>query len=201
MVRQLLPLGSLLAGLALFGAEPPPAPGGPLSPSEEAATFRLPKGLHVELVAAEPDVVDPVAIAFDEDDRLFVAEMRGYPNDGVGTGAVTSGAIRMLTDPDDKGRYRKSTVFAEVLRFPTSLQPYKGGLLVSMAPDILYIEDTDGDGKADRQRPLYTGFGTYNIQALVNGLQWGLDNWVYANGGLKTSTVRCAEQKVAAGIE
>src|ERR1700681_1603181 len=78
-------LGS--AGDAPF--EPPPSK--PLTPREEQLTFRLPKGLVIELVASEPDVVDPVAMAFDEKGRLFVAEMRGYPNGGVATGQVASG--------------------------------------------------------------------------------------------------------------
>ncbi|MBY0459498.1 MAG: hypothetical protein K2V38_19420, partial [Gemmataceae bacterium] len=66
-----------------------PKPPGPLTPKEELATFRLPDGLKIELVAAEPDIVDPVAMCFDERGRLFVCEMRGYPNGGVGTGNET----------------------------------------------------------------------------------------------------------------
>ena len=85
---------SAAALIAVFsvgvGAEDKPSPGltnkGPLSPHEERATFKVPRGFRVELVACEPDVVDPVAMAFDEDGRIFVAEMRGYPNGGRGTG-------------------------------------------------------------------------------------------------------------------
>src|SRR5947207_3053305 len=148
--------GLLTAGLLLspchLHAEPPT---GALSPREELATFRVPKGFRVELVASEPDVVDPVAMAFDEDGRLYVAEMRGYPNGGVATGNISSGSIRLLEDRDGDGVYRHSTVFAAGLRFPTSVMPWKGGVLVANAPDLLYLEDTDGDGKADRQRVLY----------------------------------------------
>src|SRR5689334_10572049 len=71
------------------------SPKGPRSPREEQATFRLPKGFRIDLVAAEPDVIDPVAMAFDEEGRIFVAEMPGYPNDGVGTGDITSGRIKV----------------------------------------------------------------------------------------------------------
>ena len=74
---------------------------------------------------------------------------------------------------------RRATIFAEGLRFPMGITPYKGGLLVAVAPDLLYLEDTDGDGKADKTTVLYTGFNLANIQQMVNGLQWGLDNWVY----------------------
>ena len=78
----------------------------PLSPSAELKSFRVPKGFRVELVASEPDVVDPVAMAFDEKGRIFVAEMRGYPNAGVGTGDITSGRIKLLEDRDGDGFYR-----------------------------------------------------------------------------------------------
>src|SRR5207248_5289695 len=144
--------------------QPLGAPTGPLSPKEELATFRVAKGYKVELVACEPDVVDPVAMAFDEDGRLFVAEMRGYPNGGVGTGKITSGRVKLLEDRDGDGFYEKSTVYADGLRFPMSVMPYRGGLLVAVAPDLVYLEDADG--KAGRKRTLYTGFNLANIQQM-----------------------------------
>ncbi len=167
---------------------------GPLSPRDEQATFHLPKGFEIDLVAAEPDVIDPVAMAFDEDGRIFVAEMRGYPNGGVATGHITSGRIKVLEDSDGDGVYETSRVYAEGLRFPTGVQPWRGGLIVANAPDILYFEDSDGDGKADRQRVLYTGFNLANIQQIVNSLQWGLDNWVYGVAGSDGGTVRAPEK-------
>src|SRR6266852_2586831 len=106
--------------VAAGDSKPGMPPVGPLSPKEELATFRVAKGFKVELVASEPDVIDPVAMAFDEDGRLFVAEMHGYPNKGVGTGQITSGKIKMLT-PDENGVYNRCTTFAEGLRFPTSV--------------------------------------------------------------------------------
>jgi putative membrane-bound dehydrogenase-like protein len=177
-------------------AEPPPgtAPAGPLTPREELATFQVPKGFRVDLVASEPEVVDPVAMAFDEDGRLFVAEMRGYPNGGVATGNITSGRVVCLEDRDGDGVYEHSTVLVDGLRFPTSVMPWKGGLLVANAPDLLYLEGTDGDGKAARKRALYTGFGLKNIQQLVNSLQWGLDNWVYGCCGSDAGTIASPEK-------
>ncbi len=156
-----------------------PKPPGPLTPKEELATFQVPDGIAVSLVASEPDIVDPVAMCFDEKGRLFVCEMRGYPNGGVGTGNETRGKIKCLTDTDGDGVFETATTFAEGLRFPMGVTPYKGGLLVAVAPDLLYLEDTNGDGKADKTTVLYTGFNLANIQQMVNGLQWGLDNWVY----------------------
>jgi putative membrane-bound dehydrogenase-like protein len=177
-------------------ADPKPgtASTGPLTPKEELATFRLPKGFRAELVACEPDIIDPVAIAFDEDGRLFVAEMRGYPNGGIATGDITSGRVKLLEDRDADGFYKKSTIFADGLRFPTSVMPWKGGLLVAIAPDIVYFEDTHGTGKADRRTTLYTGFDLSNIQQLVNSLQWGLDNWVYGCAGGAGGTIRSAQK-------
>lgn len=165
----------LLAGTAVASE--------PLSPEKERATFQTPDGFKVELVASEPNVVDPVAMAFDDRGRLFVAELRVYPNDGVAKGAKPNSRIVMLEDADGDGVFEKSTVFADGLRVPNSVMPYRGGLLVCDAPDVLYLEDTDGDGKADRRTVLLTGFDLSNIQMLPNGLQWGLDNRVYALGG------------------
>src|SRR5262249_30635149 len=197
-----------LAALVVLGAGAAPgdkpAPGlaskGPLSPREELATFKVPKGFRVELVACEPDVVDPVAMAFDENGRLFVAEMRGYPNAGVGTGVITSGKVKLLEDKDGDGFYEKSTVYAENLRFPMSVMPSRGGLLVGVAPDILFLEDADGDGRAEKQRVLYTGFNLANIQQMVNSLQWGLDNWGHGVAGSDGGTIRSAERPGAAAV-
>lgn len=190
----LLLAGWLSASLVIADdAKPRPVPG-PLSPREELATFRLLPGFRAELVACEPEVVDPVAMAFDERGRIFVAEMRGYPNGGRGTGTITTGRIKCLTDTDGDGLYETSTLYAEGLRFPTGVMPYKGGLLVANAPDLLYLEDTDDDGRSDKRRVLYTGFGVENIQQLLNSLQWGLDNWVHGCAGSNGGTVTCPEK-------
>jgi putative membrane-bound dehydrogenase-like protein len=192
----------LLAGLLILSASPGTEadskrglrPGDPLSPKEELATIRVPRGFRVELVACEPNVVDPVAIAFDENGRLFVAEMRGYPNEGVATGSSTSGIIKLLEDRDGDGFFESSTIFADNLRFPTSVMPWNGGLLVADAPKILFLEDTKNTGKADRHRILYDGFTLANIQQLINSLQWGMDNWVYGCAGGSGGTIRSVEK-------
>src|SRR5438045_7799954 len=119
-------------GVSMVRSDPP---GGPLSPKDELTTIRTLPGFRVELVASEPDVVDPVAMAFDEQGRLFVAEMRGYPNAGVAHGQESRGRIKMLEDKDGDGYFETCTVYAEGLRFPSSVMPWKGGLLVSNAPD------------------------------------------------------------------
>jgi putative membrane-bound dehydrogenase-like protein len=188
-------LGLTLALLGAFAAGPAEKASGPLSPRRELATFSVPEGFRVELVACEPAVVDPVAMAFDERGRIFVVEMRGYPNAGVATGFVTSGRIKLLEDADGDGFYEKSTVYADKLRFPTGVLPWRGGLLVANAPELIYLQDTKGTGKADRRRTLYTGFNLANIQQLVNSLQWGLDNWVHACVGGDGGTISSAERR------
>ena len=135
-------------------------------------------------MAAEPDVISPVAIAWDEGGRLFVAEMTDYP------AGPTSGRIRLLEDRDGDGRYERVSVFAEGLAFPNGVLPWNGGVLVTAAPDILFLKDTDGDGRADERRVVLTGFGEGNQQLRVNGLTWGRDNWVYGANGRSGGAVR-----------
>ncbi|QDU10039.1 neutral/alkaline non-lysosomal ceramidase N-terminal domain-containing protein [Gimesia aquarii] len=155
----------------------------PLSPAESISRMNYADNLKVELVAAEPLVIDPVAIEFGPDGKLWVVEMRDYPL-GIDGNMKPGGVVKYLEDLDQDGVYDKATVFLEGLAFPTGLMVWKKGVLVCAAPDVIYAEDTSGDGKADVQRKILTGFATHNFQARVNSLVPGLDNWVYASGGL-----------------
>ena len=149
--------------------------GPPFTPEESLKMFRLPRGFRIELVAAEPDVVDPVAMAFDERGRLFVVEMNEYP---LSTHPL--GKIKLLEDQDGDGRFEKSTVFVEGLHFAHGVLPWKGGILVTSAPEILYFADTDGDNRADLRRVILTGFARVNPQLRVNAPTYEMDNWIYA---------------------
>ncbi len=201
MTRYFSGLLLSLACAAGSSQEPPALKNGDArTPDEERATFELAKGFTIQLAACEPDVVDPVAMCFDEKGRLFVCEMRGYPNGGVGTGNETRGRIKCLEDRDGDGRFETSSTFAEGLRFPMGVTPWKGGMIAAVAPDLLYLEDTDGDGKADRKTVLYTGFNLANIQQMVNSLQWGLDNWVYGICGSDGGAVKSMEKAGAAEV-
>ncbi|MEX0937369.1 MAG: PVC-type heme-binding CxxCH protein [Pirellulales bacterium] len=158
-------------------------------------SLRVPVGFRVELVAAEPLVADPVALDWGPDGRLWVAEMADYPLgiDGEGT---PGGRVRVLTDSNGDGRYDESSVFLEGLPYPTGVMAWRDGVLVVAAPEILFARDTDGDGRADERKTLYEGFSEGNQQHRVNGLRWGLDNWVYlANGdsGGRVRSVRTGE--------
>jgi putative membrane-bound dehydrogenase-like protein len=181
---------ALICALCVHPSSSQP-PKGPLAPREELATFQVAKGFKVELVAAEPEVIDPVAMTFDEDGRLFVVEMRGYPNAGVGEGQPNlPGRIKLLEDKDGDGYFEKASVYVDNLRFPTGVCCWRGGILVGNAPDLIYGKDTDGDGKADVRQVLYTGFGQKNIQQLLNGLQFHFDNWVHGCNGSNDSVIR-----------
>ena len=161
----------------------------PLSPQQSLATIRTKKDLAVELVAAEPLVTSPVAIDWGPDGRLWVAEMIDYPA-GRNGDYKPGGRIRVLEDTDGDGKYDKATVFLDNIPFPTGVTAWRKGVLVCAAPDILYAEDTKGDGKADVVRKLFSGFGTDNYQARVNSLEYGLDGWVYGSCGIYGGTIR-----------
>jgi len=175
------------------GEKVPPYAG--LSATEALKSFHLVPGFRIELMAHEPQVQDPVCLAWDARGRLWVAEMPDYPTGNFG------GRIRLLEGGSHDGRYETSKVFAEGLPFPTSVLPYKAGVLVSAAPDIFYLEDTDGDGKADVRRVVLTGFGEGNTQLRVNSLLYGIDHRIYAANGRSGGKVRRPEDSPGSAID
>ena len=157
----------------------------PLSLADELRSFQLADtNLVVELVAAEPGVRAPVAIAWDADGRMFVAEMTDYPSGPV------NGRIRLLEDRDGDGRFEHATIFATNLAFPNGVMPWKNGVLVTAAPDIWFLADTNGDGHADVREKILSGFTEGNQQLRVNGLYCGIDNWIYGCNGRSDGEVK-----------
>ena len=144
----------------------------PLSPQSALNAFQVASGFRIEQVAAEPLVVDPVAMAFDERGRLFVVEMRGYSENELDQ----LSRVRLLEDSDADGRFDKSSIFLDNLGWATAIACYDGGVFVGVAPDILYAKDNDGDGHADSTRVVVEGFHRSNVQGLLNSFTWGLDN-------------------------
>jgi putative membrane-bound dehydrogenase-like protein len=160
-----------------------------LSPEEALRAFHLPRGIRIELVAGEPLVVDPVAVDFGSDGKLWVCEMRDYPT-GIDRNWKPGGVIKFLEDRDSDGRFESATEFLAEIPFPTGVMAWRGGVLICAAPDILFAEDTNGDGRADRVRKLFEGFATENYQARVNGLFYAIDNWVYGANGLIGGSIK-----------
>ncbi|HLU99831.1 MAG TPA: PVC-type heme-binding CxxCH protein [Acidobacteriota bacterium] len=158
--------------LVLLGGCSGPSPG--LGPEEALRTFEIAEGFEIELFAAEPLVMDPVAMEVDELGRIWVVEMSGYPLD-----LARTGRIKLLEDNDGDGKPETSTLFADQLRMPTGILRWKNGVLVIDAPDVLYFEDSDNDGQADIREIVLTGFAFSNPQHLVSTPLYGLDNWIY----------------------
>jgi len=185
-----------------------PAPP-PRSPAESLRAMRLPEGLEITLAAAEPAVMDPVFIDFDERGRMWVAEMGDYPfaegeatddgsvtwrdgvpGEGEGRGLMRS-RIRILEDADEDGVYESSRLFLDDLRHVTGLACWRGGVFIASVPDILYACDDDGDGRCDRRETWFRGFTAGNPQHLVNGFCLGLDGWLHGANGDSGGAIEC----------
>jgi putative membrane-bound dehydrogenase-like protein len=177
----------LSLGMKIDPGEVPDIP--PVEPDRVLETFRLKKGFRLELVAHEPQVVDPIQIAFDEDGRLYVVEMRWYQSETRGDLMFDEriGRIRLLEDTNGDGRFDKSTIFADKLRYPSAVIPYDGGVYVGLEPDLIYLKDRNGDGVADFRQVVFTGFGNQrdrlDSQTFMNSLTWGLDNRIHGAKG------------------
>jgi putative membrane-bound dehydrogenase-like protein len=159
------------------------------SPPASVSLIKARPGFVVEKMAAEPLVQSPIALAFGADGKLWVVEMGDYPSGADGHGKP-GGRIKCLESTHGDSRYDKSTVFLDNLSMPTGVLPWRKGVLITCAPDILYAEDTDGDGKADKVGKLFTGFTEGNPQHRVNGLSYGLDNWIYGANGDSGGKIR-----------
>lgn len=155
-------------------------------PGRALSKFRLHDGFELKPAAVEPMVTDPVDAAYDEDGRLYVVEMRGYPYPEN----TPPGRVRRLEDTDGDGKFDRSTVFLDGLSWPTSVVCSDGGVYVAAPPDLIYARDADGDGVAEVSKVAFTGFGKDNVQALFNGLIWGPDGWIYGNGSSNGGTIR-----------
>ena len=161
------------------------------SPAASLAAIKVSAGFEVELVAAEPMVLDPINFSFGPDGRMWVVEMADYPSGMDGKGKP-GGRIRVLESTRGDGVFDKSTLFADGLRAPTSVLPWRDGVLVTSVPNVLFLQDTDGDGRADRTTVRFRGLAEGNEQHLTNSLEWSLDGWVHLangeSGGKITST-------------
>ncbi|MDQ3441813.1 MAG: HEAT repeat domain-containing protein, partial [Planctomycetota bacterium] len=153
-----------------------------LSADETLATFKLPPGLRMEVVAHEPMVEHPIAMAFAPDGKLWVVEMRGYMPDVDGTGEnKPNGRVSVLEDLDGDGRMDKSTVFWDGLVLPRAIGLVRDGALIAVPPNLWYARDTNGDGRSDQRRVIAEDYGIRgNPEHQPNGLLYNIDNWIYS---------------------
>lgn len=187
----LRPLLCCVACVASFAADPfaeGVRPTEPLSPEEQRATFKVPDGFEMQLVAAEPQLRKPMNMAFDARGRLWVTESREYPFPAP-LDKPARDSIRIFEDFDENGLARKMTVFAEGLNIPIGIYPYGNGCIAWSIPNIWHFQDTDGDGKADKKEILYGPFGwerdTHGNQA---SFRRGWDGWLYATHGFNNNS-------------
>ena len=181
----------VLTGDAYQNAKPwPPglqqvSPDSPvLSPEDEMKTFFMPPGYHVELVASEPMIEEPILIDWDADGRMWVIEQRGYMQDLPATNERQPiGRISVLEDTDNDGKMDKKTVFMDGLVLPRALKVLDHGVLIGEPPHLWLARDTNGDLKADTKELVVDTYGQElgNIEHNANSLTWALDNWMYTS--------------------
>jgi putative membrane-bound dehydrogenase-like protein len=187
-LTQYLRVAVVLAASLEAGASEPPHVTGPVSPRDSLKHLVVSPGLRVELVAHEPDILDPVAIRFDEDGRMWVVEMRDYPTAQT-KGVIARSRISVLSDDDGDGFFERSQVFADDLPYATGVQPWKGGVFVTISGEVAYLKDTSGDGRADLKDTWYTGFAQDNTQLRANHPTLALDNYIYVANGLRGGVI------------
>ncbi|WP_395750029.1 PVC-type heme-binding CxxCH protein [Prosthecobacter sp.] len=175
-----------------------------VEPKDAIATWQVKKGYKLQLAANEPQVRSPIAVSYDENGRMFVCEMIDYSEMRDVTPHL--GRISMLEDKDGDGHFETSQVFAEDLAWPTGLIYANGGVFVIATPDIWFLKDADGDGKAEVREKVFTGFGTglklLNVQGLANSPMWGQDNRIHIlAGGGNRGVITCLKRPEDKGIE
>lgn len=169
-----------------------------LPPAEAIRQFELLPGLRIELAASEPQVVDPVSAAFDHRGRLWVVEMNDYPTGPKEPGQF-NGKIKVLTDRDGDGYFETAAVFADSLVFPTGVQPYSDGVIATLAGEVVYLADTDGDDRCDLREVWFTGFSKENEQLRANHPTWTIENEIHVASGLRGGEIVSSDPRWAAG--
>jgi putative membrane-bound dehydrogenase-like protein len=156
-------------------------PGPALTPAEAVKKMTVPPGFSVEIVAAEPDLINPTAMTFDEQGRIWVCESIEYPRREPGVG---KDRIKVLEDTKGTGKIDKVTVFAEGLNIPSGIAVGHGGVWVANSPDILFYRIGPDLKAAGKPEVVVTGFGRFDTHELPNSLTWGPDGWLYGLNGV-----------------
>lgn len=161
------------------GQDRPPGPA--LTPAEALKKMTVPEGFHVELVASEPNLINPVAMTFDERGRIWITESLEYPRREAGPGRDR---VKVLESTRGDGKYDKITIFAEGLNIPSGIAVGHGGVWVANAPDILFYKEGPDGKAAGKPEVVVTGFGRTDTHELPNSLVWGPDGWLYGLNGV-----------------
>ena len=195
MLKMKSRLHPILPVLLLFACsqqtQPPPPPltyfgekpriQNPLRPEDSQKHIQLPKGFTAELYAAEPNIINPIAMAWDERGRLWVVQSQDYPHELEND--VGGDRITICEDTDGDGRADKFTDFATEQSLTTGIAIVQGGAIVAQAPDMVLLTDTDGDDKMDGRKVLFGGFGIWDTHAGPSNLHYGIDNMIWGAVG------------------
>lgn len=158
--------------------DPAPKVQSSLTPEQSMSLIQVPVGFGLQLFAAEPDVVNPIYMNWDEKGRLWVIETVDYPNE-IKDDDKGDDRIKILEDTDGDGKADKITIFADKLNIPTSFTFVNGGIIVSEAPSFLFLKDTNGDDKADIRQVILSGWGKSDTHAQASNLRYGIDNMIW----------------------
>jgi uncharacterized protein len=174
----------------------------PLTPEQSAKLIQVPVGFTLELFASEPDIINPIAMEWDQRGRLWVIETVDYPNTVRDDKGVGDDRIKICEDTNGDGKADKFTLFAEQLNIPTSMVFANGGIIVSQAPHFLFLKDTDGDDKADLKKILIDGWGTFDTHAGPSNLKYGYDNQIWGVVGYSgfEGTIAGENRKFSQGV-
>jgi putative membrane-bound dehydrogenase-like protein len=150
-----------------------------LSPDQSKKLMQVPVDFDIKLFASEPDITNPIAMAWDERGRLWIVESVDYPNTFLETDGAANDRIKICEDTDGDGKADKFTIFADKLNIPTSLVFANGGVIVAMAPYFVFLKDTNGDDKADVRENILTGWEKHDTHFGPSQLQYGFDNKIW----------------------
>ncbi len=165
-----------------------------LTPEQEQKSFHLPPGWEIQLVASEPMIGKPMNMTFDAKGRLLVTLSREYPFPVLPVEKPGRDRVVVLEDFDVDGHARKSSTFVDGLNIPIGLLPYKDGVIAFSIPKIHFFEDTDGDGKSDKDEVLLSGFGyERDTHGLTSNFKRGYDGWIYADHGFNNNSTVVAK--------
>lgn len=154
----------------------------PISPEDSMKLAQVPPGFELALFAAEPDIVNPIYVNWDHKGRAYVIQTTDYPNN-LHAGNIGNDKIIICEDRNKDGRAESFTTFADKLSIPTSLVFANGGVVCTNGSEMLFLQDTDGDDKADVRKILFSGFNMGDTHAGVSNLRYGHDHWIYATVG------------------